>query len=64
MSNLTNVYAFLRNNYADIDIYFGNKPITYLDILFGLENEKFLFIYKEVIFLLFSSVFPNFSSLL
>lgn len=49
MSNLINIYAFLRNNYADIDVYFGNKPVTYLRrILEGFGDEKYLFIYQEV----------------
>lgn len=51
MSNLINIYAYLRNNYSDIDVKFDSKPITYLERILGgsyFDNEKYLFIFKEV----------------
>jgi hypothetical protein len=47
MSNLTNVYAHLRNKYSDIDMLFA-KPPTYIKTLTGIKNEKILFIFKQV----------------
>lgn len=53
MSNLTNVYAYLRNNYSELDdvnVLYSNKSISYLDTLLSdFNNEKFIFVYKEVI---------------
>lgn len=44
-SNLTNVYAHLRNVYHNVDILFA-KPVSYIKTL--AVDEKVVFIYKEV----------------
>ncbi|KAG5684863.1 hypothetical protein PVAND_014073 [Polypedilum vanderplanki] len=46
MSHLTNIYAFLRNNYSNVDIYF-NKPLSYIKTITGISNQKIILIYKE-----------------
>lgn len=47
MSCLTNVYAYLRDKYPDIDMLFGKSP-SFIKTLTGIDNQKIIFIYKEV----------------
>lgn len=44
--NLTNVYAYLRKEYQDVDMMYS-KPVSYIKTLTGIDN-KVIFIYKEV----------------
>lgn len=44
-SNLTNVYAYLRKSYPDVDMLFA-KPPSYIKVLAGAE--KAIFVFKEV----------------
>lgn len=44
--NLTNVYAYLRRTFEDVDMMFA-KPVSYIKQL--TEAEKVIFIFKEVI---------------
>lgn len=47
MSNLTNVYAYLRDKFQDVDMVYG-KPPSFIKTLAGIDNQKIIFIYKEV----------------
>lgn len=44
-SNLTNVYAHLRQTYLEVDMLF-TKPVSYIKTL--VDSEKSIFIFKEV----------------
>lgn len=46
MSHLTNVYAYLRDKFQDVDIVFGKSP-SFIKTLAGIDNQKIIFIYKE-----------------
>lgn len=48
MSNLTNVYAYLRENSLDVDVLLI-KPISYIQTLVNIDDQKVILIYKEVI---------------
>ena len=48
MSNLTNVYAYLRDKFQDVDMLFGKSP-SFVKTLAGIDSQKIIFIYKEVI---------------
>lgn len=50
-TNLTNVYAYLRKTFQDVDMLFA-KPVSYVKQL--VDAEKVIFIYKEVKFVYFS----------
>jgi hypothetical protein len=47
MSNLTNVYAYLRDKFHHVDMMLS-KPVTYLRTLIKCGDHKAIFIYKEV----------------
>jgi hypothetical protein len=48
-SNLTNVYANLRQTFEDVDMELS-KPLSYVKTLTGIESsEKVVFVYKQVI---------------
>lgn len=49
-SNLTNVYAYLRKTFMEVDMMLS-KPVSYVKTL--VDAEKVIFIYKEVCFLFF-----------
>lgn len=49
MSNLTNVYAYLRDKFLDEDMMIS-QPVSYLRTLTKCGDNKAIFIYKEVIF--------------
>lgn len=53
-SNLTNVYAYLRKTYQDVDMMLA-KPLSYVKTL--VDAEKVVFIYKEVCFIVFAFEF-------
>lgn len=44
--NLTNVYAYLRKTYPDVDMLFA-KPVSYIKSLVE-DDTKVVFVYKEV----------------
>ncbi|CRK93091.1 CLUMA_CG006551, isoform A [Clunio marinus] len=46
MSNLTNVYAYIRKSYPDSDILYGKLP-SYIKTISGIHFEKIIFIFKE-----------------
>ncbi|XP_070491657.1 protein zwilch [Chironomus tepperi] len=46
MSNLTNVYAYLRDKFQDVDMLFGKSP-SFVKTLTGIDSQKIIFIYKE-----------------
>lgn len=47
-SNLTNVYAYLRKTYQDVDISL-TKPVSYIKkLLAGSDFGKVIFVFKEV----------------
>ena len=47
-SNLTNVYAYLRRTFEDVDMIFS-KPVSYIKTLAGVQrNEKIVLVFKEV----------------
>lgn len=49
-SNLTNVYAYLRRTFEDVDMIFS-KPVSYIKTLAGVQrNEKIVLVFKEVNF--------------
>lgn len=50
-SNLTNVYAYLRKTFLDVDMMLS-KPVSYVKTL--VDAEKVIFIYKEVGFVVFA----------
>lgn len=45
-SNLTNVYAYMRKRFPDVDMKFSNAP-SYLKTLTSIE-KKIIIIYKDV----------------
>jgi hypothetical protein len=47
MSNLTNVYAYLRDKFQDVDMML-NKPTSYIKTLTKCNDQKVIFIFKEV----------------
>jgi hypothetical protein len=47
MSNLTNVYAYLRDKYTSVDMMLS-KPPSFIKTLAGDENHKVILIFKEV----------------
>ena len=47
MSNLTNVYAFLRDKFHDVDMML-TKPVSFVKTLTKCDDNKVIFIYKEV----------------
>lgn len=53
-SNLTNVYAYLRKTFLDVDMMLS-KPVSYVKTL--VDAEKVIFIYKEVCFVVFAFEF-------
>lgn len=46
-SNLTNVYAYLRKTFRDVDMLFA-KPVSYIKTLVGADLAKVIFVFKEV----------------
>lgn len=44
--NLTNVYAYLRKTYPNVDMMFA-KPVSYIKSLVEADT-KVIFVYKEV----------------
>lgn len=47
-SNLTNVYAYLRRTFEDVDMKYS-KPVSYVKTLSeNLRQEKVIFVFKEV----------------
>lgn len=48
MSNLTNVYAYLRDKFDDVDMML-TKPLSYVKTITKCEDTKVIFIFKEVI---------------
>ena len=52
MSNLTNVYAFLRDKFHDVDMML-TKPVSFVKTLTKCDDNKVIFIYKEVSFYYF-----------
>lgn len=49
-SNLTNVYAYLRKTFLDVDMLFA-RPVSYVKTL--VDAEKVIFLFKEVRFVVF-----------
>lgn len=47
MSNLTNVYAYLRDKFLDVDMMLA-KPVSYIHTLTKCGDNKAIFIFKEV----------------
>lgn len=45
--NLTNVYAYLRDSFEDVNMMFA-KPVSYIKTLVGPDIQKVIFVYKEV----------------
>lgn len=45
--NLTNVYAYLRDTFEDVDMMFA-KPVSYIKTLVGPDIQKVIFVFKEV----------------
>lgn len=45
-SNLTNVYAYMRKRFPDVDMKFSSAP-SYLKTLTSID-KKIIFIYKDV----------------
>lgn len=49
MSNLTNVYAYLRDKFTDVNMLLGKSP-SFIKTLAAIDNQKIIFIFKEVNF--------------
>lgn len=49
MANLSNLYAYLRDKYAEVDMVLG-KPPSFVRSIAGIDHQKIIFIYKEVKF--------------
>lgn len=45
--NLTNVYAYLRDTFEDVNMLFA-KPVSFIKTLVGPDIQKVIFVYKEV----------------